>query len=325
VREFVGVRSSLDLDTELSSLKREALIFNRLAITEPDGSLPGLGQPVGETEKRIRVELEWLSAKNVIFEPEVSLDEKLLTDNEYAGSYQSERASKDKYITTTEEIRRLAASMTAASMTGEDEEKQKALLYQFRSLAAKGESEIYFNVQHMLRRVSVQLRLLESVDAYPIFPTGFLSPAISQVGKSEVVQLSLNALPMPDESTPWEQIIEYRSDPDSRSKFLALRHWMSEVARAELTPAEVEEKLEYLIDQYQKHMKLHRMKTNVGTLETVVTTGAEMLGDFFSFKWGKAAQALFSLKRRKVALLEGELTAPGNEVAYIVKARETFL
>ena len=107
-------------------------------------------------------------------------------------------------------------------------------------------------------------------------------------------------------------------------KFLALRHWMSEVARAELTPAEVEEKLEYLIDQYQRHMKLHRMKTNVGTLETVVTASAEFLGDLVSFKWGKAAEALFSLKRRRVALLEGELTAPGNEVAYIVKARETF-
>lgn len=99
---------------------------------------------------------------------------------------------------------------------------------------------------------------------------------------------------------------------------------MSEVARAELTTAEVEEKLEYLIDQYRKHMRLHRMKTNVGTLETVVTTGAEFLGDLMSFNWGKAAEALFSLRRRRVTLLEGELTAPGTEVAYIVKARETF-
>jgi hypothetical protein len=114
--------------------------------------------------------------------------------------------------------------------------------------------------------------------------------------KSEVVKIALNALPVPDESTSWEQILEYRSDPDSRGKFLALRHWMSEVARAELTPAEVEEKFEYLIDQYQQHMRLHRMKTNVGTLETIVTTGAEFLGDLVSFKWGKAAEALFSLQ-----------------------------
>lgn len=71
-------------------------------------------------------------------------------------------------------------------------------------------------------------------------------------------------------------------------------------------------------------MKLHRMKTNVGTLESVITTGAKFLGDMVSFKWGKAAEALFSLRRSRVALLEGESTAPGSEGAYTVKARETF-
>jgi len=170
----------------------------------------------------------------------------------------------------------------------------------------------------------MQLRNSYNYDAYPVSALNDFTSTQTQGRKEDVVKVTLNALPLPDESISWEQIIEYRSDPDSRSKFLALRHWMSEVARAELTPAEVEEKLEYLIDQYQKHMKLHLMKTNVGTLETIVTTGAEFLGDLVSFKWGKAAEALFSLRRRQVALLEGELTAPGSEVAYIVKAMETF-
>jgi hypothetical protein len=174
------------------------------------------------------------------------------------------------------------------------------------------------------RRLSLELQKLSNVDAYPISFFNSFTTSPNQGKKSDVIQISFNALPIPDESVPWEQISEYRSDPDSQSKFLALRHWMSEVARAELTPAEVEEKLEYLIDQYRKHMRLHRVKTNVGTLETIVTTGAEFMGDLVSFKWGKAAEALFSLKRRQVALLEGKLTAPGNEVAYIVKARETF-
>ena len=35
-------------------------------------------------------------------------------------------------------------------------------------------------------------------------------------------------------------------------------------------------------------------------------------------------QGGFHSGRRKIALLEAELTAPGNEIAYIVKARETF-
>lgn len=149
------------------------------------------------------------------------------------------------------------------------------------------------------------------------------SPVVKQ-GKGNVVQVVLKSIPVPDESVSWEQIIEYRSDSDSQSKFLALRHWISEVARAELTPAETEEKLQYLVDQYQQHLNLHRMKTNVGTLETIVTTSAEVLGNLVSFKWGKAAQTLFAIKRRKMALLEGELTSPGREVAYIVKARERF-
>jgi hypothetical protein len=179
-------------------------------------------------------------------------------------------------------------------------------------------------VQHQVRLYSIELREVDGLDAYPILHVGLPSSLDSPTNKTDVIQIVLNAMPLPDETTPWEQVIEYTSDPDSRSKFLALRNWMSEVARSELTPAEVEEKLEYLLDQFRQHMSLHRMKTNVGTLETVVTTTMEVLGDLASFKWGKAAEALFSLKHRQVDLLEGEMTAPGREVAYIARAWEAF-
>jgi hypothetical protein len=51
---------------------------------------------------------------------------------------------------------------------------------------------------------------------------------------------------------------------------------------------------------------------------------AELLENVMRFKWGAVAKGLFSLKQRNIALLEGELTSPGNEVAYIVKARKLF-
>ena len=59
-------------------------------------------------------------------------------------------------------------------------------------------------------------------------------------------------------------------------------------------------------------------------MKPIVTSEVKFLNDLVSFKWGEAAVALFSLRRRRVALLEGELTAPGSEVTYIVKAREAF-
>jgi len=322
MREFVGVRAPLGVDT--LSLKRDALIFSRVGILGLGELSSGqINTDVGQSKwvqgisPATSSELLWLSERNIIFEPDLSRHENLLTDADYAESYTAELNSARKVKQAIEEIHRL-------STTSKNEGEIRAALDRIRPLVDEGYNRSLAALQYMVRRVSVQLRITESVDAFPVLPLTFLPHAPSHADRGELIRLSLNALPVPDDTTPWEQILEYRSDPDSRSKFLALRHWMGEVARAELTPAEVEEKLEYLIDQYQRHMRLHRMKTNVGTLETVVTAGAEVLGDLVSFKWGKAAQALFSLKRREVALLEGELTAPGKEVAYIVKARETF-
>jgi len=99
---------------------------------------------------------------------------------------------------------------------------------------------------------------------------------------------------------------------------------MSEIARAKLPRNEVEEKLEYLIDQYHRHLSLHKLKINAGTFETVVVTGAEIAEDLLKFNWGKIGKTLFSFRYRKISLMEAELTSPGNEVAYIAKARESF-
>lgn len=137
-------------------------------------------------------------------------------------------------------------------------------------------------------------------------------------GQHEVVQIVLNALPIPDNSTPWEQVVDYRSDPDSRDKFLDLRNWMSEVSRAKLTPIEIGQKLEYLLSQYKRHMGIHKIKTKTGTLEMLLTTTAEIPEEVLHLKPSKAIKALYAFKHRRIALLEGELTSPGNEVAYII-------
>lgn len=95
---------------------------------------------------------------------------------------------------------------------------------------------------------------------------------------------------------------------------------MNDVARAELPPAEVEVKLEHLINEYQRHMKVHRMKNNVGKLRTILFTAANVLDRKFT----DAAHTLFSAKQRSLEVLEEERTSPGKEVAFIVSAREKF-
>lgn len=92
--------------------------------------------------------------------------------------------------------------------------------------------ELFFHTDYLeTRYTAIQLREARRVDAYPVFYKEFASDQKQKAVTTDIVQIALDALPVPDESTSWEQILEYRSDPDSQSKFLALRHWMNEVAR----------------------------------------------------------------------------------------------
>lgn len=332
MREFVGVKSPLDLILEMqlrgatidSLFKHEALMFDRIScplFKDISSSFAPLGvEPLDE----LATHIDYIEEQGLLY-PAIPNAEGaqlglLETDSEFQTLKVVEPALEQLLRMSMGAIEEAGLSDL---MDGRAIEPDKLNGY-LEKMRPEVAIPFVAAFQYQVRRLSVQLRVVNGVEARPVLSDVVPQLPLQHSEKSEAVSLTFNALPSPDESVSWEQIIEYRSDPDSRSKFLALRHWMSEVARAELTPAEVEEKLEYLIDQYQKHMRLHRMKTNVGTLETIITTGAEFLGDLVSFKWGKAAEALFSLKRRQVALLEGELTAPGNEVAYIVKARETF-
>lgn len=319
MREFVGVKSYLDCALS-RSLKRDALIFNYIVVpdinehTSPRSDLPDdVKSSLLLAPPQIFTELNYLHEEGVVRDIDESTLSQQISDDEYEDVLAHETAARELAMQIDTQPGDI---MLDLDIFFKDPERK----IEFPKMAGF----LILAEAYRARRLSIQLRSLSEVDAYPISALNSFAASAQQGVKGNVVHIVFNALPIPDESVPWEQVIEYRSDPDSRSNFLALRYWMSEVARAELTPTEVEEKLEYLIDQYRKHMRLHRMKTNVGTLETIVTTGAEFLGDLVSFKWGKAAEALFSLKRRRLALLEGELTAPGNEVAYIVKARETL-
>ena len=69
-------------------------------------------------------------------------------------------------------------------------------------------------------------------------------------------------------------------------------------------------------------MRLHRLKIETGRLETILTIGGDFIENLVKFNWGKLARTMFTLKHRRVELIEAEISAPGLEVAYLFKSRE---
>jgi hypothetical protein len=326
MREFVAVTHPI-FAFNANALKRQALMFHRIAIP----TLSNLLSVEHEDMQDIRRNLEWLIEAGVVFEPPIPPKIKVSSaDHENALDRLRDDGKRIIKVLLGFSIDEMVDAKGDGKKTAEflkkiQIEKLKSALY-----AAVEDPDRLLEHAHSLsanltRLFSIQLREADQLDATPILPDQFASFETSHCStKHDVVKIALAALPVPNDQIPWEQIIEFRSDRDSQGKFLDLRHWMTEVARGDLTPPEVEEKLEYLLSRYRRHMDIHKMKSNTTMLETIIVTTVEVLGNLASFQWGKAAQGLFSFKHRTVDLLEGELKAEGSEVAYIMKARNTF-
>jgi hypothetical protein len=84
----------------------------------------------------------------------------------------------------------------------------------------------------------------------------------------------------------------------------------------------MQNELEFLMEEYRAHVRHHRHKWRVGTLESVMSLAAEGLEGILRLKPTQLVSALFAVRHRRMALHEAELSAPGREVAYLVDAQE---
>lgn len=320
MKETVGLRSHLALYIP-KPIKQDALMFRRIGIPDCE-ELIGIVEQV--SGKDSATEFQWLIEQGIVFDPNPwGLYENSALDDETKHLLDEARKEMSRYKDLANQ--REAAEYLFRKMR-ENYPIDVLMMNQLRQFVEYFvQAGIFaFSGELLLRPLSAYYRNTKKIDAFPIFNSEFPQLHLQKTGMEDVIDITINHLPIPDDSTSWEQIIDFRNDPDTEKKFLDLRNWMNEIARAKLTPLEIEQKLEWLLKEYREHLKVHHMKTNASTLETIIVTGAEIAENLVKLQFGKLAKGLFSLRHRKLALLEGELKSPGREIAFISKARETF-
>jgi hypothetical protein len=284
-------------------LKRAALLFNRVAIVPVLPTLYRLSiSDNPEYFKRQLAELEWLTEQGVVFE---------LTFEDFMAFALAGAKDDPKLLELFDSLPGALSDLLPKQNKYEMLQGVSLLCAVYSRLFCSGFSTV------AEERDVVATSVFGSMNALTAS-----SNSISR--KSEVLDVILSGVPIPSEDTSWEQIIDFRSDPDSRGKFLALQTWITDMVHGDLTSSELSEKLEYLLHEYGQHMKLHQMKANAGVFQTITTFGAELAENLMKLKLRNTADLLFSAKTRKIALLEAELNAPGREIAYIFRARERF-
>jgi hypothetical protein len=164
-----------------------------------------------------------------------------------------------------------------------------------------------------------------SNNAFPIIDNlDDLSEVLPDLPKAHVLNVLLKKIPIPKVETKWEQIYDYRKDPDSKEKYLRISNWLSKIARKEIHTKEIYQEIEHLLIEYKKHMDYHKMKYDESYLNTSVLMNFDAFQNLNKTKWDMKEKQSFLLKTRKIGLFEAESKAPGRELAYIVKAQEVF-
>ncbi len=175
-----------------------------------------------------------------------------------------------------------------------------------------------------LRVIASVLNTVDPASDYVPIIKGKLNPNSGKISnqRSEVMRVVSTKMPLLTGPYSIEALKEFKSDPDSTSKYLVLRNFINDLSKTELTVSEIDEKLSYLINEYESHLNIHRLKHTMGVIETIVTISATLLENLAKLKFGEVAKTIFSFNKTEIELLEAELKMPGREIAYIRKANE---
>lgn len=301
-------------NSDFSNLKQQALLFDQIGIfklshfyetlEKSSDFLKKLDPNFPNKARSITTELEWLSQTGIVFE--LSMDKEFDIPQEDLAKITSTRKFEDASILFMKIIE-IQKSISANA----DDVIHKANFIK----------EQYLTI---LRLMSIIMEITKGVTAVTTFPHAEYTRELPNSQKGSVAQIVINKLPLPNNETPWEQIIDYRNDPENQKSLLSLRRWIRKISTEDLSPVEIEEELEWLTNEFQSHMKIHKLKANTETLEVMIKTPFETIENLIKLKFSKIPEPLFALKKTQINLMEAELNAPGREMAYIIKTRDTF-
>jgi len=317
MKEIIGVDDGLS-GFRIHSLKREALLFDRIAILGLKDYIQSMYK-LPHPEPLLASEFEWLFEQGIIFETSIARIPELESNKEYMQTFLSMLDKLDRY---KDLFNRLTQYIDHGDGSYEVIKSEKPITPEEGLLMNFLQQEF---ASLRTRVVSFQIVASLQCEAYSLWQIPEIKPNLnSPLESADVIHMVLPRFPFPDDKTPWGKIIEFRNNIDNKRRYVALRRWMHKIVRDEVTINEAQLELEDLLNQYEEAMRVYRIKYVHDSLETILTVTAELLENLVKIKWGNMVKNLFEFKRMHVNLLECELTAPGREISYIIKAQDMF-
>ena len=143
-------------------------------------------------------------------------------------------------------------------------------------------------------------------------------------GSTVCLTVVLHSLPVLQDTVSMRELLAFRDDPQTQRRRTALWTWVHNTSRKNFSAAETADCLANLLDEYTEHVRISKLRYELGVVEMVMTVGAEVLDGLLHLNPTKAVKSLFAFKKRHLDLEEAMLKGPGREVALIHHVRDKF-
>jgi hypothetical protein len=116
-----------------------------------------------------------------------------------------------------------------------------------------------------------------------------------------------------------QDIFDFREEMNKKG--WTFRRFLHELSSKQQTEAEIRDELDYRLDDYSKSMERFKIERAISFWETYIIPTVEALE---RIKPSAFLKGLVSIRKRKLALMEAEMKAPGRECAYVFEAQKRF-
>lgn len=284
-----------------SRLKQFSLYFDEFVVIDID-RWEKFGEKIETAyfNQKNRKELDWLIEKEII-----KLD---------SFPYGADLVQNDLYRRDFQKLQKLLEFKEGVlpengARTEKEQRKIAAFLHKYSILKSRLQST-YLNTHY----ANIACPIIDNLDD--------LSVDLIGMPKEHVLNVLIKNIPIPVNATPWEQIDEFKKDPDSKDKFSRISNWLSKISTKEVKTNEMYQEIDYLLNEYEKHLNFYKMKYENSSLLTPILMDDEAFQSLNNIT--QKNKNKFSWTIEDISLFEAEAKIPGRELAYIVKAKEVF-
>jgi len=167
------------------------------------------------------------------------------------------------------------------------------------------------------KRMAKEFTRAYGIPVVPIFRSSGISNGPYIKGKREAVFMTLRNLRIPDEKhLEWGQVLEFRNDAEARKKYRKLLYWLDK-EMIDKPQSFVGESIAIKLDEYEKAMKKHGIKTVLSTVE-------QTLDGRLLMEASTAAGALTVAGHPTLGVLAGAGLIIGKTAVQLARAKISF-